>query len=108
MMKNAFYFTLKALVVLKIFKFLLWLFSHVLKQLDYKDKANLKFYDVAAWLAKNCNTWIAPNSSRSKGHLAMKFGQLIEYIYNMRNIFFLENHTQIVVENLVLDSFLEN
>ena len=38
----------------------------------------------------------------------MKFGQLIEYIYNMRNIFFLENHTQIVVENLVLDSFLEN
>ena len=47
-MKNAFYFTLKALVVLKIFKFLSWLFGHVLKQLDYKDKVNLKFYDVAA------------------------------------------------------------
>ena len=31
MMKNAFYFILKALFVLKIFKFLLWLFGHVEK-----------------------------------------------------------------------------
>ena len=31
MMKNAFYFTLKALFVLKIFKFLSWLFGHVEK-----------------------------------------------------------------------------
>ena len=29
MMKNAFYFTLKALIVLKIFEFLSWLFGHV-------------------------------------------------------------------------------
>ena len=29
MMKNAFYFTLKALFVLNIFKFLSWLFGHV-------------------------------------------------------------------------------
>ena len=29
MMKNAFYFTLKALSVLKIFKFLSWLSGHV-------------------------------------------------------------------------------
>ena len=29
MLKNAFYFTLKALFVLKIFKFLSWLFGHV-------------------------------------------------------------------------------
>ena len=29
--KNAFYFTLKALFVLKIFKFLAWLFGHVKK-----------------------------------------------------------------------------
>ena len=34
MMKNGFYFTSKALVVLKIFKFLSWLFSHVSKRLD--------------------------------------------------------------------------
>ena len=31
MMKNAFYFTLKALFVLKIFKFLSWLLGHVEK-----------------------------------------------------------------------------
>ena len=31
MMKNAFYFTLKALFVLRIFKFLSWLFGHVEK-----------------------------------------------------------------------------
>ena len=45
----AFYFTLKALVVLKILKLQSWLFSHIGKWLDYKDKVNLKTYDVAAW-----------------------------------------------------------
>ena len=35
MMKNAFYFTLKALFVLKIFKFLPWLYGgHVKRRLD--------------------------------------------------------------------------
>ena len=34
MMKNAFYFTSKALLLLKIFKFLSWFFGHVAKQLD--------------------------------------------------------------------------
>ena len=34
MMKNTFYFTLKALFVLKIFKVLSWLFGHVEKRLD--------------------------------------------------------------------------
>ena len=33
-MKNAFNFTLKALFVLKIFKFLSWLFGHVEKRVD--------------------------------------------------------------------------
>ena len=33
-MKNAFYFTLKALFVLKIIKFLSWFFGHADKQLD--------------------------------------------------------------------------
>ena len=58
-LKKAFYFTSKALFVLKIFKFLFWLFGHVTKQLDWKDKVNLKFFDVTAWLANNCNTHIA-------------------------------------------------
>ena len=34
MMKNAFYFTLKALFVLKVFKFLSCLFDHVGKRVD--------------------------------------------------------------------------
>ena len=59
MMENALYFTSKALFVLKIFKFLSWLFGHVGKQRDEKDMVNLKFYDLTAWLTNNCNTHIA-------------------------------------------------
>ena len=58
-MKNASYFTSKALFVLKIFIFLFWLFAYLVKQLDYKDKVNLKIYDVTAWLINTCNTHIA-------------------------------------------------
>ena len=58
-MKNYFYFTSKALLVLKIFKFLSQLFRHVAKRLDKKDKVSLKFYDVTTWLTSNCNTHIA-------------------------------------------------
>ena len=50
MMKNAFYFTSKALF---------GLVGHVAKRLDKKDKFNFKFYDVTAWLTNNCNTHIA-------------------------------------------------
>ena len=52
MTKNAFYFTSKALFVLKVFNF-----GHVAKQLDKKDKVNFKFYDFTAWL--NCTAHIA-------------------------------------------------
>ena len=58
MMKNTFYFTSKTLFVLKIFNFLSWLFSHVAKGLDKKDKVNFKFYDIIAWLTNNRNTHI--------------------------------------------------
>ena len=44
------------------------------------------------------------NMSRSKGNQTM-FGQLIER--NMRNIFFLQNHTQIAMEILFPDPFLK-
>ena len=59
MMKNAFYFTSKALSFFKIFKFLYWLFGHAAKQLDKKDKVNFKLYDVTAWLTNNRTTHIA-------------------------------------------------
>ena len=58
MMKNAFYFTLKVLFVLKLFRLLSRLFGRIEKQLDQKDKINFKIYDVTAWLTNNCNTHI--------------------------------------------------
>ena len=58
LMKNAFYFTLKSLFVLRIFKFLSWLFGHAEKRLDLKDKVNFKIYDVITWLTNNCNKHI--------------------------------------------------
>ena len=45
-MKNAFYFILKALLVIEIFKFLSWLFASVEEQLDRKAKVNFKVYEV--------------------------------------------------------------
>ena len=53
MMKNVFYFTLKALFVLKVFKFLSRLFSLIRKKngLVGKIKVNFKIYDVRAWNA---------------------------------------------------------
>ena len=59
MMKNAFYFTLKALFVLEIYKFLFWHLSHAGKLLDRKTKVNIKIYSVTNWIANNCNTRIA-------------------------------------------------
>ena len=59
MMKTAFYFTRKALFVLKIFKFLSWLSDHAAKRLDQKDKVNFIFCDVKTWLRINLGTHIA-------------------------------------------------
>ena len=53
--KNTFYFNLKAFFVFKIFKFLSWLFDHVEKQ---PDKINFKIYDATTWKANNYNTHI--------------------------------------------------
>ena len=57
-MKNVFYFTLKALFVLKMFKFLLTLFGHAKKRLDYKGKVNFKIYDITTWLTNFSNAHI--------------------------------------------------
>ena len=51
--KNAFYFILKALYILKIFKFLSWLFGHVEKTAWLESKVNFENYDFTAWLTKN-------------------------------------------------------
>ena len=77
-MKNAFYFTSEAL-------------SHVAKQLDQKDKSNLKFDDITARLTNSCNN-ILPNISRSKSNQTMNFGQLTEC--EKRNIFLENSYTK--------------
>ena len=58
MMKNAFYFALKALFALEIFKFLSWRFGDVVKRLD-SNKVNFKIYDITTWKTSNGNTHIS-------------------------------------------------
>ena len=89
-MKNAFYYTLKALLVLKIFKFLYSPFGNVEKRLDWKDQVNFRIYDVRTWLPIVIHILI--NISSSKANQAMKFVQLIEY--NLRNIFCEKSYTK--------------
>ena len=57
-MKNDFYFMLKALFVLEIFRFLSRLFDSIEKQLNKKPKLDVKIYDVTGWTANNYNTHI--------------------------------------------------
>ena len=55
----AFYFISKALLVLKLFKFLSLLFVQVEKRLDQKDEVNFKIYDITTWLTGTVH--ILPN-----------------------------------------------
>ena len=89
-MKNAFYFTLKALLVLEIFKFLSWIFCQVVKHLDQKD-TNSKFM-MSPPGKQAIGTLILPSISRSKGNQTLKFGQSTED--NMRNIFLEKSNTK--------------
>ena len=50
MIKNVFYFTTKALFILKLLKFLSWLFGSAAKRLDQKDQVDFKIYDVTTQL----------------------------------------------------------
>ena len=63
-MKNAFYFVLKALFVLEIFKFLPRVFGHVVGKM-----LTLKFMTSLLGLQQTIAT----------GNQTMKFGQLMEY-----------------------------
>ena len=84
-MKNDYYFILKALFVLEIFKFLSRRFGQVGKMAKIrKVRLTSKFMTSQPGL-QTIAIHISPNISQSKGNQAMKFGQLIEY--NKRNIF---------------------
>ena len=101
-MKNTFNFTLKFIFILKIFKFMPWLFRLIEKRLDWKAKINSKIYDVTTWLT--IAMYILPNISRNKGNHTMKFSQLIAH--HMRNVFD-KNHTKNVVEKIFPNPFLK-
>ena len=79
MMKNAFYFTLKALFVLKIFKFLSWLFGHVKNGLIRKIRLISKLMTSQPG-KQTIAISISPNILVSKSNQIIKFGQVIEYI----------------------------
>ena len=86
-MKNAFHFILKALFVLKIVKFLSWLFAgklHVENDLIRKIRLISKSM-MSQPSKKTIAIHIFTNISRSKGNQAMKFSQLIAC--NIKNIF---------------------
>ena len=89
-MKNAFYFTLKALFVLSIFYFFSWFCGHAEIWLDYQDKVNSKIYGLTTWKTSNCNVHIAKYLKK----------------YNV-STFFLKKHTQNVVEKLVPNRILK-
>ena len=92
MMKNAFYFILKALSILKIFKFLSRHFGHVWKMAWLNRlKLTSKFMTSQPGF-QAIPILILPNISQSKGSQTIKFGQLIEC--NMRNIFLEQLHTK--------------
>ena len=84
MMKNASYFTLKALFILKIFKFCPNFLVIWQNGLIRKISLVSKFVSSQPGLQ---TIWlhIFTNISRSKSNQELKFGQLIEY--NMQNIF---------------------
>ena len=58
MMKNVFYFMLKALFVFEIFAFLSLLFGYLGKRLDEKAKVNFKIYDLSDRTTNNFNACI--------------------------------------------------
>ena len=58
MTKNAFYFIIKALFILKVFKFLSRLFYQVEKTVLLDDKVNFIIYNITTWLPNICNTHI--------------------------------------------------
>ena len=67
MMKNAFYFILKTLFVLKIINFFFFYFSVMQKRrLDYKDKANFRIFDFTTLVNKQLKYIYCPVSHEVK------------------------------------------
>ena len=91
MMKNAFYFILKALFVLKIFQFLSRHFGHL--ENGFIRKIMLISKIITSKPGKLTNAlYMLFNISRSKRNQTINFGQLIEH--SMTNIFLDKSYTK--------------
>ena len=66
MMRNAIYFTLEGLSILKIFKYLSCLFCGVEKWIDWKNNVNFKIYNVTIWSMKQLQYTYCPILQRVK------------------------------------------
>ena len=101
--KKAFYFPLKALFVLKIFKFCVDFLVMYENGLIRNIRLILKFrrHNV---LNKQLQYTYCPISQEVKGNQTMKFGQLIEITLGT---FLLKNHTQNVSNKLFPDPYLK-
>ena len=98
-MRNVFYFILKDPSVLKILKFLSWIFGH--RGLIRKIRLTSKF--MTSQLGSQAITiHTLPNISQSKGTQTLKLDQLIKY--NNKNIF-LQKYAENEERRLVLDPF---
>ena len=76
MIKDAFYLIIKALIVLKIFECLPWLFVYVEKK-DLIRK--IRLFSKFTTSQSTITIYILPNISRSNGKQTMKFGRIIEH-----------------------------
>ena len=85
MMKNDFCFILRVLSVLKIFRFLSWLFGHIQKTTFSRKIMLISKFVTSRPCSQTITIHILPNISLSKGNQIIKFGQLIEC--NKINIF---------------------
>ena len=103
MIKNIFYFMLKAFFVLEIFTFLSWFFGYVEKRLDKKVKLMRNFVTSQSEI-QIITIYVMTNISRSKGNEVMEFGQLIEY--NVKNNFLQKFYTENEVGRLIPEIFL--
>ena len=91
MMKNTFYFISKVLFVVKVFKFLPWLFGNVEKNgLIRKIRLILNLWCHNPLNKQLISILTLPDISESKCNQAMKCGQLIQR--NKRKTFF-KKHT---------------
>ena len=96
MMKNAFYFILKALFCSWYIYIFVLLFGYVEKRLEKKAMVNFKTHDVKDWTTNNCNTHIA--------QYLQKKTQPCNEIWSLN----LKYHTQNMVDRLVPEPFYKN